>query len=117
MWLLTQQMLASVVAVVAVVGRYCYRIDYWRLMMTVGVVGVAVVAVVGVVAVAAVLLQDWMMTVGTFSKDETLFQQQRRPAGVGTWSSTCCTAPLTWPAGSHAAQDGPGKQKKATIND
>ena len=85
--------------------------------MTVGVVGVAVVAVVGVVAVAAVLLQDWMMTVGTFSKDETLFLQQRRPAGVGTWSSTCCTAPLTWPAGSHAAQDGPGKQKKATIND
>ena len=63
MWLLTQQMLASVVAVVAVVGRYCYKIDYWRLMMTVGVVGVAVVAVVGVVAVAAVLLQDWMMTV------------------------------------------------------
>ena len=117
MWLLTQQMQASVVAVVAVVGRYCYKIDYWRLMMTVGVVGVAVVAaVVGVVAVA-VLLQDWMMTVGTFSKDETLFLQQRRPAGVGTWSSTCCTAPLTWPAGSHAAQDGPGKQKKATIND
>ena len=116
MWLLTQRMLASVVAVVAVVGRYYYRIDYWRLMMTVGVVGVAVVAVVGVVAVA-VLLQGWMMTVGTFSKDETLFLLQRRPAGVGTWSSTCCTAPLTWPAGSHAAQDGPGKQKKATIND
>ena len=77
-------MQASVVAVVAVVVRYCYRIDYWRLMMTVGVVGVAVVAVVGVVAVAAVLLQDWMMTVGTFSKDETLFQLQRRPAGVET---------------------------------
>lgn len=115
MWLLTQQMLASVVAVVAVVGRYCYRIDYWRLMMTVVVVGVAVVAVVvGVVAVA-VLLQDWMMTVGTFSKDEILSPQRRRPAGVETWWSTCCTALLTWPAGCRADRDGPVKQK-STIS-
>ena len=50
------------------------------------VVAAAVAAAVVVVAVVAVavLLQDLMMTVGTFSKDETLFLRQRRPAGVET---------------------------------
>ena len=77
---------AVVVAVVDRVDRYCCRIDYWRSKMIAGVVVVAVdlaVVVVAVVAVA-VLLRGWMMTVGTFSKDETLFQLRRRPAGVET---------------------------------
>ena len=48
-----------------------------------------------------------MMTVGIFSKDETLYQRRRRPAGVGTWWSTCCTARPTWPAGCRGDPDGP----------
>ena len=67
----------------------------------------AVAAVAAVGFVAAVLLKDWTMTVGTFSKDETLFLQRRRPVGVGTWWSTCCTARPTWPAGCRANPDGP----------
>ena len=51
--------------------------------VVVAAVAAAAVVVVAVVAVA-VLLQDLMMTVGTFSKDETLFLRQRRPAGVET---------------------------------
>ena len=47
------------------------------------------------------------MTVGIFSKDETLYQRRRRPAGVGTWWSTCCTARPTWPAGCRGDPDGP----------
>ena len=78
---------AVVVAVVDRVDRYCCRIDYWRSKMIAGVVAVVAVdlavVVVAVVAVA-VLLRGWMMTVGTFSKDETLFQLRRRPAGVET---------------------------------
>ena len=49
-----------------------------------GAVVVVAAAVVAVVVAVAVLLQDLMMTVGTFSKDETLFLRQRRPAGVET---------------------------------
>ena len=51
--------------------------------VVVAAVAAAAAVVVAVVAVA-VLLQDLMMTVGTFSKDETLFLQRRRPAGVET---------------------------------
>ena len=55
-------------------------------VVVVAVVVAAVAAAVVVVAVVAVavLLRGWMMTVGTFSKDETLFLRQRRPAGVET---------------------------------
>ena len=65
---------------------------------------------------AADLLKDWTRTVVIFSRDETLFLQRRRPAGVGTWWSTCCTALLTWPAGCRADRDGPVKQKSTISN-
>ena len=53
-------------------------------VVAVVVAAVAAAAVVVAVVAVAVLLQDLMMTVGTFSKDETLFLRQRRPAGVET---------------------------------
>ena len=52
--------------------------------VVVAAVAAAAAVVVAAVVAVAVLLQDLMMTVGTFSKDETLFLRQRRPAGVET---------------------------------
>ena len=102
---------AVVVAAAAVVADHC-RID---LKCSKRISVVVVVAAAVAVGVAAVLLKDWMMTVETFSKDEILSPQRRRPAGVETWWSTCCTALLTWPAGCRADRDGPVKQK-STIS-
>jgi hypothetical protein len=116
---------------VAELGLALNKTDYWRstriFVVAVAAAELAVVAelaaaelavelvvfvVVGLSFVAD-LQKDSKMTVVIFSKDETLFQRRRRPAGVETWWTTCCTAPLTWPAGCRADRDGPATEKSA----